>query len=150
MKRHLSAVAFALLSSSVLAEVQVQEPWVRATVPSQKVTGAFMQLTSPHDVKLVEARSPVAGRVELHEMAMERDVMKMRQVPAIALAAGKPVSLAPGGFHMMLFDLKQAVNAGDAVPLTLVFEGRDGSRESVEVKAAVRPLGASAGQHHPH
>lgn len=122
------------------AGVEIKEPWVRATVAQQKATGAFMQLTAKADTKLVEARSPVAGVVEIHEMAMEKDVMKMRQLPGLALPAGKAVELKPGGYHVMLMDLKGQVKAGDSVPLTLVFEGTDGKRETVTLQAPARPL----------
>jgi len=77
-------------------------------------------------------------------MAMDNNVMKMRQIPALDLPAGKAVELKPGGYHLMLMDLKQQVKAGDTVPLTLVFEDKAGKRESVEVKAEVRALGAPA------
>lgn len=126
------------------AQVTVKEAWVRATVPQQKATGAFMQIQSAQDSKLVAASSTVTPVVEVHEMAMQDNVMKMRQVPAIALPAGKTVELKPGGYHVMLMDLKQQVKAGDTVPLTLVFEGKDGKRESVEVKAQVRALNTPA------
>ena len=143
--KQLISTALIALSASAWAQspVEVKEPWVRATVAQQKATGAFMQLTAKADSQLVEARSPMAGVVEIHEMAMADNVMKMRQVPGVALPAGKPVDLKPGGYHVMLLDLKGQVKAGDVVPLTLVFEGKDGKRELVEVKAPVRPLGAA-------
>jgi len=126
------------------SSVEIKDPWVRATVAQQKATGAFMQLTAKADSKLVEARSPVAGVVEIHEMAMDKDVMKMRQVPGLALPAGKAVDLKPGGYHVMLLDLKAQVKEGDVVPVTLVFEGKDGKRENVEIQAPVRPLNSAA------
>lgn len=134
----------ALLATAAQAQVTVKDAWVRATVPQQKATGAFLQIQSAKDAKLVAASSPLTPMVEVHEMAMHDNVMKMRQVPAVELPAGKTVELKPGGFHVMLMDLKQQVKAGDTVTLTLVVEGKDGKRESVEVKAAVRPLNASA------
>jgi copper(I)-binding protein len=103
-----------------------------------------MQLSAAKDTKLVSASSPVTPIVEVHEMAMQDNVMRMRQIPALDLPAGKTVELKPGGYHVMLLDLKQQVKEGDTVPLTLVFEGKDGKRESVEVKAPVRALNASA------
>lgn len=106
-------------------------------------TGAFMQLHAAKDTKLVSASSPLAPAVEVHEMAMKDNVMSMRQVPAVALPAGKDVELKPGG-HVMLMDLKQQVKAGETVPLTLVCEGKEGKRQTVEVKAEVRPLNAGA------
>ncbi len=140
--KYILSTALIALSASAWAQssVEVKEPWVRATVAQQKATGAFMQLTAKADSKLVEAKSPVAGVVEIHEMAMDNNVMKMRQIPGLALPAGKAVELKPGGYHVMLLDLKGQVKEGDVVPVTLVFEGKDGKRESVEVKAPVKPL----------
>lgn len=139
----LAATAF--LATSALAQVTVRDPWVRATVPSQKATGAFMDLTAPKGGRLVEAKSPVAGIVEIHEMVMEKDVMKMRAIPGLDLPAGKAVALKPGGYHVMLMALQQQIRDGDKVPLTLVIEGRDGKRETIEVTATARPLATGRG-----
>lgn len=150
MKRILIASSLFLAAAAAHAQVQVKDPWVRATVPQQTATGAFMQLSSPTDARLVSASSPVAGVVELHEMAMEKDVMKMRAVPGIAIPAGKGAELKPGGYHVMLMNLKSQMKEGDVVPITLVVEGKDGKRQTLEVKAPVRPLSASAGGHMKH
>jgi periplasmic copper chaperone A len=145
--KHILTAALVAFSATAMAQstVEIKDPWVRATVAQQKATGAFMQLTAKSDSKLVEAKSPVAGVVEIHEMSMEKDVMKMRQIPGLALPAGKAVDLKPGGYHVMLMDLKAQVKEGDVVPLTLVFEGKDGKRESVEIKAAAKPLASMPG-----
>jgi copper(I)-binding protein len=132
------------------ATVTIKDAWVRATVAQQKATGAFMQLTAKSDVKVVAASSPIAGVVEIHEMAMDKDVMKMRAVPALDLPAGKTVELKPGGYHMMLMDLKGPVKEGDLVSLSLVLEGKDGQRETLEVKAPVRALNAKAAKADGH
>jgi copper(I)-binding protein len=136
-------VAAAMLAATAHAQVTVKDAWVRATVPQQKATGAFMQLQAAQDSKLISASSPLTPAVEVHEMAMQDNVMKMRQVPSVELPAGKTVELKPGGYHVMLMDLKQQVKEGDTVPLTLVIEGKDGKRRSVEVKAPVRALNAA-------
>lgn len=128
--------------ASAHAQTTVKDPWARATVAQQKASGAFMQLQSAKGGKLLSASSPVAGVVEIHEMAMDGNVMKMRAVAALDLPAGKAVDLKPGGYHVMLMDLKKPLNAGDTVPITLVVESA-GQRETVEVKAAVRPLSGS-------
>lgn len=146
---HLKTVvtaALAVLSFSVAAQgtVTVSEPWVRATVAQQKATGAFMQITAPKAMRLVEVRSAVAGVAEIHEMSMSDNMMRMRQVKELALPAGKAVELKPGGYHVMLLNLKGQVKAGDKVPLSLVLEGEDKKREIIEVMAIARPLGASA------
>jgi copper(I)-binding protein len=146
MKRiAIATLLVGVFSTSAFAQVTVKDPWVRATVPQQKATGAFMQLSAPAESRLVEARSSVAGVVEIHEMAMEGNVMKMRAVPGIELPAGKPVDLKPGGYHVMLMDLKQQLKDGETVPITLILEGKDKKRETIEVKAPVRQLNAAAG-----
>ena len=151
MKRSLIALSIAVLSTSVFAQVTVKDAWVRATVAQQKATGAFMQLQAAQDAKLVGAQSPVAGVVEVHEMAMDNGVMKMRAVPSLALPAGKAVELKPGGYHVMLMDLKGQVKEGDTVPVTLVVEGKDGKRQNIEVKAPARTMAQPAMKHeHGH
>ena len=150
MKRLLAAAAlFTVCAVPAAAQVRVEQAWVRATVPQQKATGAFMQLTAQQDARLVEARSPVAGVVEVHEMTNANNVMKMRAVAALDLPAGKTVALKPGGYHIMLMELKAPVKEGTSVPITLVVEGKDGKREKVEVKAKVQPL-TYAGGHSGH
>lgn len=138
MKKALSVLSLSLLASLAHAQVTVSEAWVRATVAQQKATGAFMQLQSAQDAKLVSAQSPVAGVTEVHEMAMDNGVMKMRAIPSLALPAGKAVELKPGGYHVMLMDLKGQIKDGDMVPVTLVVEGKDGKRQNIEVKAPAR------------
>jgi hypothetical protein len=143
----LSALALAATTATSLAQTTVKDAWVRGTVAQQKATGAFLRITSAAGGKLVAASSPVAGVVEIHEMAMDGNVMKMRAVTALDLPAGKAVELKPGGYHVMLMDLKKPLAAGDEVPLTLVVES-GGKRESVQVKAPVRPLASGAPQGH--
>lgn len=141
--RYTAAVCAALsFTLPAAAQVTVSDPWIRGTVPQQMATGAFMQLKSAKDAKLVEARSPAAGVVEIHEMTMENNVMRMRAVKALALPAGRTVELKPGGYHMMLMDLRQQMKEGEVVPVTLVVES-GGKRETIEVKATVRAASAS-------
>lgn len=146
MKRLLTAsILYLSLAGAAFAQVTVSDPWVRATVASQKASGAFMTLTAPRDTRLVAASSPVAGVVEIHEMAMRDNVMRMRAIDALALPAGKAVKLEPGGYHVMLMQLKGPLNAGDTVALELVFEGTDKARETVQVQAPVRALTSGHG-----
>ena len=146
----LPAILAALFSTQAAAQVTVKDPWIRATVPQQKATGAFMQLSAAQDTRLVEAKSPVAGTVEIHEMKMENNVMKMRAVQGVDIVAGKAVDLKPGGYHVMLMELKEQMKDGASVPVTLVFEGKDKKRETVEVKATVRPLAGGAPKKDEH
>ncbi len=139
-------VAFSLVGVSAQAEsVQIRDGWVRSTVPGQKGSGAFMKITAKESVQLTGVSSPVAGVAEVHEMKMEGDVMKMRAVPVLELAAGSTVELKPGGYHLMLMDLKQSLTVGSTVPVTLMFRDAKGAERRVEVKlpVAVAAPGAS-------
>ncbi|KQQ89060.1 copper chaperone PCu(A)C [Massilia sp. Leaf139] len=141
MTRTLFALlAAGLFSTSALAQVTITEPWVRATVPNQKASGAFMRVQSAQAARLVGVSTPAAGRAELHEMAMENNTMRMRHVDAIDLPAGKPVHLASGGYHVMLFDLKRQLKEGETVPVTLVVEDAAKKSSSVTVEVQVKPL----------
>ena len=131
--------------------VDVKDAWVRGTVPAQKGTGAFMEITGKSAVRLLSAESPVAASVEIHHMTMEKGVMKMSPVDGIDIAAGKTVKLAPGGYHVMLIGLKQQMKPGERVPLKLTFELADKKREAVELAVEVRDLaGNRAGGHAGH
>jgi len=146
----LAALGVLAMQSAWAANVSVTDVWTRATMPGQKVSGAYMQIASDADARLVAASSPVVPRVEVHEMKMDGDVMRMREVKAIELPRGKTVSLAPGGYHIMLMNLAKPIAAGDVIPLTLVIES-DGKRQTVEVKAEARaPMGGGAMQHNAH
>ncbi len=142
--KQLTLAAALLAAGFAHAQVNVQDAWVRATVPQQKATGAFMRLTAAQDTRLVGASSPAAGVTEVHEMKLVDNVMKMRAIPVLDLPAGQAVELKPGGYHVMLMDLKQPVAEGSNVPLTLVFEGKDGQRQTQELQVPVRALGAAA------
>jgi periplasmic copper chaperone A len=150
MKPIFAVALFVFSLSPAYAQVSVKDAWIRATVPQQKATGAYMHLTATRHVRLVEVRSPVAGIAELHETSMVNNMMKMRPVASLDLPAGKAIEFKPGGYHVMLMDLRGPIKEGESVPLTLVVESVDGKRESVEVKAAVRPLTAHAGGHKGH
>jgi copper(I)-binding protein len=153
MNRYLRPLVAALAlgaCTSALAQVAVMDPWVRGVVPAQKATGAFMQLKSATDVTLVGVASPVAGVVEVHEMRMDGNVMKMGAIPKLDLPAGKIVELKPGGYHIMLMDLKQPLKDGERVPVTLTLQDKSGARFNVDVQATVRPLAAPATTTHKH
>jgi copper(I)-binding protein len=143
MRMKLLPLVALLPMSAALAQVQVSDAWVRGTVQGQHATGAFMKLVAASDSTLVAAASPAAKVVEVHEMKMEGNVMKMRAVERLPLPAGVSVELKPSGYHLMMMSLQQTMNAGDAIPITLTFEDKSGKRTDVVVKAMVRPLTAS-------
>jgi copper(I)-binding protein len=128
----------ATLGGQVWAQnVDVQGAWARATVQGQKATGAFMTLMSREGSRLVAVASPVASVTEVHEMAMEGDVMKMRAIAGLDLPAGKAVELKPGGYHVMLMDLKLPLQKDTTIPLTLTFKNAKGVESKTELKVPV-------------
>lgn len=145
--KQLAIASLLAISATAWAQtsVKVEDAWVRGTVAMQKATGAFMRLTPSANARLVAAQSPVAGVVEIHEMAMEGDVMKMRAMPGLDLPAGRTVELKPGGYHVMLLDLKQPLKAGEQVPLTLTFEDAAKQRFDQQLQVPVTQLGGGNG-----
>jgi periplasmic copper chaperone A len=133
--------ALCLASVACSAQVTVDAPWVRGTVAGQSATGAFMDLKSGSDLTLVGAASPIAGTVQVHAMEMHDGMMHMHGVERLPLPAGKTVRLAPGGYHLMLMDLKQPLADGDSVPISLTFEDASRNKQTLEVNAPVRGLG---------
>lgn len=156
-----AALAFSMAwactaASAQSAPVKVEGAWARATVQGQKGTGAFMSLTARDAAKLVGVSSPVAGVAEVHEMKMEGDIMKMRAVPSLDLPAGKTVELKPGGYHLMLMDLKAPLAKDSTIPVTLLFKDAKGAESKLELKLPVATAapgasgasGAAAGHKH--
>lgn len=140
----LSLLTFALPAQAQLA---IDDAWVKAAGPSQMATAAYMTLRASQTVKITGAESPVAGVVELHQMAMgPNDTMTMRAVPVLEITAGQSLELKPGGLHVMLMDLsKTPLKPGDSVPVTLIMQTADGKTVRQTVSAAVRPITAKAG-----
>lgn len=124
-------------------KLKIEDPYARATVPAQKAGGAFVKIknTGAAD-KLIAVSSPVAKEMQLHTMSMEGNVMKMREVKAIDIPANGSVELQPGGFHLMLIDLKSQLKAGDQIPVKLKFE----KAGELEVKFQVKDMRPAHGQ----
>jgi hypothetical protein len=143
MRLVLPAFALSLAFAGVLparaleAPVTVVGAWARATVPGQDSTGAYMSLTAREPLTLVGAETPAAGIVEMHEMRMEGDVMKMRAAEKLPLAPGKALRLAPNSYHFMLMDLKAPFKAGTRVAMTLRFRDAKGVMRTLPVNVPV-------------
>jgi len=105
--------------------LDIKDHWVRATNPGQDVGAAYMSLTSKLTCDLVDVKTDVAGAVEIHSMTMDKGVMKMRQLKTLRLEENKPVKLSPGGFHLMLFDLKTPLKVGEKVDFSLTLKCQD-------------------------
>jgi periplasmic copper chaperone A len=144
-------LAAALVCGAVFAHdyqvrmLHVSNPFARATPPGAKVAGAFMSIENQGKEadRLVGVTSPAAGVVAIHEMAMNGGVMTMHAVQGIDLKPGATVELRPGGYHVMLEDLKQPLKQGDQIPLLLTFE----KAGAMEIKVKVEAMGAAAHTH---
>ncbi|WP_236197192.1 copper chaperone PCu(A)C [Pseudomonas glycinae] len=140
IKRAALGLSLLGLAFQVSAQTKVDDAWVRATVPNQSASGAFMTVTADSDSKLLSVASPAAKDVQIHEMSMKNDVMSMGPVKSVDLPAGKAVNFDPNGYHVMLMGLTAQLKEGDSVPLTLTIENAKGEKETVEVKAPVKAL----------
>jgi copper(I)-binding protein len=143
----LTAAALLLAGSALAQSVKVEGAWARATVHGQQATGALMTCTAPDGARLVGASSAAAGVTEVHEMAMQGDVMKMRAITALDLPAGQPVELKPGGHHVMLMELKAPLPPGSTVTLTLLLRDAKGAEFQQEVQLPVRATATPASPH---
>ena len=124
----LFSIALMALAGSIQAQeakvgsIKIENAYVRATAPGQPAAGAFMKIENSGTAdQLVSASYPAAGEVQLHQMSMEGNVMKMGQVKDIAVPANGSVDLKPGGYHIMLMNIKAPLKAGETVPVKLKF-----------------------------
>ncbi len=140
MTRALLGLVLLAAAAAAHGQVEVRAAWVRGTVDGQTTAGAYMQLTSDRRASLLGAESPAARSAEIHEMKMDGNVMRMRAVPRLELPPGKTVELKPGGYHMMLVDLKRPLKKGDLVPIRLKVELSDKTIKTIQVVAEVREL----------
>ncbi|MDD5056293.1 MAG: copper chaperone PCu(A)C [Sideroxydans sp.] len=146
MKRILGVLAMLVAVQANAGEVTVSGAWSRATVPGQDAGMVQLVITSKQAAKLVGVTSKDAGKAELHSMVHENGVMKMRQVAAIDLAAGKAVDLGEEGYHVMLMGLKQPLKAGEKTEITLTVRFASGKEEQVKVNADIKPQSEPAQQ----
>jgi|SRR5690242_11901039 periplasmic copper chaperone A len=143
----LASSGYAQSTSTNQQGIAVSNAWARASAGAATTGAAYFTVTdSSATDRLVGASTPVAGKAELHETRNENGVMQMRAVPALALEPGKPVTLMPGGYHVMLTELKQPLKAGDEFPLTLTFDKAAPITVHVKVSAA----GATESMHGMH
>lgn len=150
----LAATAAALIASAMTSfahdfragDIKIGHPWTRATPPSAKVGGGYLSLTNKGSSpdRLLGGTSPLAGRVEVHTMAVDNGVMTMRPLPdGLEIPAGETVELAPGGYHLMLFELTGPIRRGDMVSVTLRFE----KGGSIDVELAAGEIGSKPEGH---
>ena len=142
---HISAAADAAATNAMSASsmntpvaqvlVDVTGAWARSTKGGQKVSGAYMTLTAKQDgVRLIGASSALARKVEIHEMRMDGEVMRMKRLPELVLPKDQGVQLAPGAYHLMLFGLKQTLPERSMVPITLEFVDAKGLMRKLTIQ----------------
>ena len=141
-----AALAAGLCAPAFAQSVEVRDAWIRTSLQGQKGTVAYMKITAREGTRLIGVATPAAGVAEVHEMKMDGGVMTMRAVTGgLELPAGKTVEFKPGGYHLMLMDLKAALPKDSTVPLTLVFKDAKGVQSKLELKVPVAT--APAHQH---
>jgi copper(I)-binding protein len=140
MLKKLLSVVIVLAAVSAQAQVEVTDAWVRATGKGQKATGVFMNLTAKKATRLVGVKTSLTPVAEVHEMKMEKNVMKMQAIKALDLPAGHAVALKPGGYHVMLMDLKAPLAEGEHAVITLLFEDAAGVKTQQEVHAVAKKM----------
>ena len=137
----LSAVFIASILISACSKqdsIEIKNQWVRASNDGQDVSAAYMTIVSNEDTSLIAIDSDVADVIEIHSMSMENGVMKMRMLDTLDLIAGKPTELIPGGFHLMLFDLKKPLTAGKEAHFTLHFKNKAGQEKTISVTSPIK------------
>lgn len=118
--------------------IEIKNQWARASNDGQDVSAAYMTIVSNEDTSLIAIDSDVADVIEIHSMSMENGVMKMRMLDTLDLIAGKPTELIPGGFHLMLFDLKKPLTAGKEAHFTLHFKNKAGQEKTISVTSPIK------------
>jgi copper(I)-binding protein len=144
-------IAMVLVAGAQAQTVEVKNAWVRATVQGQKATGAFMQITAPAASTLVSVSTPVAAVAEVHEMKMDGDVMRMRPLTkGLELPAGTAVQLQPGGYHLMLMELKLPLQKDTTIPITLTLQNSKGVQSTQELRVPVLSAAPAGQGEHQH
>lgn len=154
-----AALAALLFTASARAEevkagdLVISQAWSRATPKGAKIAGGYLTIENKGSApdRLIGESGDIAGKVEVHEMAMNNGVMTMRQLEkGLTIEPGKTVKLAPGGYHLMMFDLKGPLKQGDKVPVTLEFERAGKVTLSLDVQGVGAQAPAEAGQSGGH
>jgi len=150
LKNGIVVAALLFAAQAFAGEITVSDAWARATAPGQENGSVGLVITSKKDARLIAVTSPASASAEIHTMTMDNGVMQMRQLEYLPLPAMQPVTLGPGGDHLMLFGLKRALKAGDKVQLTVTVQYADKQTEKIKIKATVRPLTADQDKHRRH
>jgi periplasmic copper chaperone A len=147
MTRYL-ALGLLLAATSAWSQVEIEQPWIRASAPGQKIAAGYMTVRNKaaQPDRLVGASSPMAAKVETHVNVRDGDILRMRQVKGYEIPAKGAFELKPGGAHFMLVDIKRPFKEGEKIPAVLKFE----KAGDVKVEFQVVALGGAASGHAGH
>ena len=151
-----AALVSALFTAPALAQevkagdLVITQAWSRATPSGAKIAGGYLTIENKGAAsdRLLGGSGDIARKIEVHEMAMNNGVMTMRPLDkGLTIEPGKTVKLAPGGYHLMIMDLKSPFKQGEKVPVTLEFEKSGKVTLSLDVQGvgAQAPAGADSG-----
>jgi len=138
------------IALQVNAGVSIKDPWIRETVPGQSVAAGYMTITSDSETELTGGTTAIAESIEVHEMRMQGDIMKMRKLEKLVIKPGHPVTLSPSGYHLMLGNIKQPMKAGDTIPVTLSFRNLDGTVNQLTLAIPVKTAANHDSSTHKH
>ena len=150
MKKLVLVCVLLMTPFAIFASVTIDNSWIRATVPQQQSAGAFLQISTTEDTRLISISSPVAKAVEIHEMSMSKDFMKMRSIAYLDLPAGQSTRLESGGTHLMLLGLRQQMKKGNLVPVTLIFQNKNKKKETIKLNIPVEAINYLPADHSKH
>jgi periplasmic copper chaperone A len=117
--------------------IEISNAWAPPTHAGQDVAAVFLTLKANQDASLVKIETPAAGSVEIHQMSMDKGIMKMRKIDSFALLANHSYTFSPEEFHLMLFDLKKPLEIGKNIDLTLHLKTKSGDSLSVKTSAKI-------------
>lgn len=138
------------LSFQVSAGVSIKDPWIRETVPGQSVAAGYMTISSNTETELIGGTTAIAENIEVHEMRMQGDIMKMRKLDKLVIKPGQPIVLSPSGYHLMLGNIRQPLRDGDTIPITLFFNNLDGTVDKATLAIPVKAAAHHDKSNHTH
>ena len=141
-------LGFVTLSASANGDIHIQDPWVQAAPPGVKVLAAYLEIKNNGKKQqvLTGVSSPAFGQIEIHRSVIHGNMAHMEHLKELAIPPNTSVVMQPGGLHLMLMNAKKPLNAGDQLPMTLIF----GSGEKIAITATVRSGKTEGTEDHRH
>ncbi len=138
MKKLFFFFVLLLIVQIAKADIVISDAWLKPTIAGKTVTSAYLKISTDKPVKLIGGSAKLASSVEIHEMKMDGDVMRMRQIEELPILPHSPTELKPGGLHLMLVGLKKPIEENSMVLIRLTFKAEDGQKKNISVKAKAK------------